>query len=266
MNKPDSTQRGVLYPHAGTTRFTESIRPPSSDLAKLVKQYWSVHWDLNGQARHVVEILPPPAVNLVIAKDRSWVQGLVRGLFRYTLDGAGWLFGVSFTPAGFRPFLGFAVARLTGQATPVEEVFGERGVSFATSVRRAHDDTGRVSLAEDFLHGCALPLDPNIPVVNAIVDRIMTDHSVTRVADIADHFQVGTRTLQRLFREYVGVHPKWVIQRYRLQEAMAQLDAGESVDLAALAAELAYADQAHLARDFKTVLGRSPSEYRAGAG
>ena len=37
-----------------------------------------------------------------------------------------------------------------------------------------------------------------------------------------------------------------------------------AVDLAALAAEIGYADHAHLTRDFRAVLGFTPSSYRAG--
>lgn len=56
--------------------------------------------------------------------------------------------------------------------------------------------------------------------------------------------------------------PKWVIQRYRLHEAAAQLTSGRPPTLAALAAALGYFDQAHFARDFKSIVGAAPSAYR----
>jgi AraC-like DNA-binding protein len=71
----------------------------------------------------------------------------------------------------------------------------------------------------------------------------------------------GVRALQRLFGEYVGVSPKWVIARYRLHEAEARLSAGEDVDLAALALDLGYYDQAHFTRDFQAIVGRPPAAY-----
>ena len=40
-------------------------------------------------------------------------------------------------------------------------------------------------------------------------------------------------------------------------------DAGGDVDWAALAADLGYADQAHLTRDFTATLGVPPSRYAA---
>jgi AraC-like DNA-binding protein len=68
--------------------------------------------------------------------------------------------------------------------------------------------------------------------------------------------------LQRFFREYVGVGPKWVLQRYRLLEAAERLPAGET-DRARAAHELGYFDQAHFIRDFKAIVGRSPRAFSA---
>jgi AraC-like DNA-binding protein len=69
--------------------------------------------------------------------------------------------------------------------------------------------------------------------------------------------------LQRLFSDYVGVSPKWVMRRARLHEAAQRTDSGELVDWAQLAADLGYADQAHLTRDFTSTLGMSPTRYSA---
>lgn len=71
---------------------------------------------------------------------------------------------------------------------------------------------------------------------------------------------VSLRPLQRHFLRYVGVNPKWVIQRYRLHEAAERLKAGP-VDLASLALELGYFDQAHFTRDFRAIVGMSPGAW-----
>ncbi len=86
------------------------------------------------------------------------------------------------------------------------------------------------------------------------------DRALLRVEDVADAMGIDVRALQRRFRRYVGVTPKWVIQRYRLHEAAEQLRSEYPPALAALAAELGYADQAHFAREFKAAVGRTPGE------
>jgi AraC-like DNA-binding protein len=53
-----------------------------------------------------------------------------------------------------------------------------------------------------------------------------------------------------------------VIRRYRLQEAARWLAQGQKLHIARLASDLGYFDQAHLARDFGHLFGRSPEDYR----
>jgi AraC-like DNA-binding protein len=55
------------------------------------------------------------------------------------------------------------------------------------------------------------------------------------------------------------------MRRARLHEAADRVDSGEEVDWASLAADLGYADQAHLSRDFTLTLGVAPTRYASGA-
>ncbi len=75
---------------------------------------------------------------------------------------------------------------------------------------------------------------------------------------------IGKRTLQRIFNEYVGVSPKWVIRRYQLHELIERIhsDSGKSVDWAEFALELGYFDHAHLINDFRLIVGYPPVQYQ----
>jgi transcriptional regulator GlxA family with amidase domain len=93
---------------------------------------------------------------------------------------------------------------------------------------------------------------------------------VCRVEQLATAAGVSARTLQRLFDLHVGVSPSFVIRRWRIIEAAeAARTANRRGDQwrgwAVVAAELGYADQAHLTRDFRRHLGTSPSAYLARA-
>jgi AraC-like DNA-binding protein len=73
---------------------------------------------------------------------------------------------------------------------------------------------------------------------------------------------MGKRSLQRIFSEYVGQSPKWVIQRYRLHEAIERFRSGDVLDWAQIALDLGYFDQAHLINDFKAMVGYTPTQYQ----
>jgi len=105
--------------------------------------------------------------------------------------------------------------------------------------------------------------DPRLEEVAAVYALMLKDPSITRVDQLCRALGYSRRTLQRLFREYVGVTPKWVLQRVRLHEAAERIADEPSADAAMLALDLGYFDQAHFIKDFKAVVGRSPAEYAA---
>ena len=94
-----------------------------------------------------------------------------------------------------------------------------------------------------------------------IVDGICAEREILAVEDVVARFNIGKRTLQRLFDRYVGVSPIWVIRVYRLHEIIERLKAGEAIDFAVLSQDLGYFDQPHFVKDFKSIVGRTPSEY-----
>jgi AraC-like DNA-binding protein len=92
------------------------------------------------------------------------------------------------------------------------------------------------------------------------------DRSIAQVEDLARAAALSVRTVHRLFERYVGVGPKWIIRRSRVQEAAERVAANARVDWAELAQELGYHDQAHLIRDFKAQVGFTPAVYAARCG
>jgi transcriptional regulator GlxA family with amidase domain len=103
--------------------------------------------------------------------------------------------------------------------------------------------------------------------VAAIARIAETDRSVLRVEQLAEAAGVGVRTLQRLFGEYVGASPAWVIRRWRIIEAAERAGGPQRYATwpgwAQVAVELGYSDQAHLVRDVRRHLGVPPGRYRS---
>jgi hypothetical protein len=261
----EAAPRGVLQLRAGRGRFEVARFRPGPDLAELVEHYWMVSWDLQGRDPHTQHTLPHPGVHLVAEPDRSGIQGVVTGRFTRELEGRGRALGIRFRPAGFHPFLGAPVSALTDRRVAVADVFGADGDRLVDRLLATGDRTALVAVAEAFLLERRPGPDPNVTLVNRVVDQVMADRDITLVRHLTGRFRVGTRRLQRLFATYAGVTPKWVIRRARLHEAVERLDQGHEIDLALLARDLGYFDQAHFAHDFRAAVGHPPAVYARSA-
>jgi len=252
---------GILNPRAGEARFTLDRHAPSADLADVVDRYWVVRWDLRDAAPFAQETLPHPCVHLVVGTHRPGVHGVGTRRFVAELDGRGWVFGVKFQPAGFFPFFGCDLVELAERELPLDEVFGEEGAALEAELLPLEGSGASVAIVERFLRSRRGPPDDNVALLSGIVELVRSEPSLSRAGDLAERAGVSSRTLERLFRRYVGVSPKWVIRRYRVHEACERVRSGAPASWPALAQELGYFDQAHFIRDFKSQVGRTPAEY-----
>jgi AraC-like DNA-binding protein len=247
------------------TRVSEPLRP-------FLERYWSVRWDFTGRPPYRSEVLSHPSVNVSVETGTQprfgfplaavLVHGVVTRRFTVDLVGAGRVTAVKFRPGGFAAFTGVLPTR-----NGVTRLGSELGVPadrlLAAVTDRDEDDARTAVLDETLAPVAPEPPDPYLDLLG-IVGRMTEDRDLVRVDQVAGLAGLSVRSLQRLFATYVGVSPKAVLARYRLQDAAAAIDDGVE-DLAGLAASLGWFDQAHFSREFRSVVGMTPSAYLARA-
>ncbi|MEO3978566.1 helix-turn-helix domain-containing protein [Streptomyces sp. CAU 1734] len=275
---PRRDTRGIVGARELFTRVRFRRRLPDPALRPFLEHYWLIDWELTEPyATHVV---PHPSVNLVFRRygdepARGEVAGIGTELFTMKLEGRGRVCGVQFRPGGFRPFAPERpVSAWTGRRVPAGAPAGPLASlgadGGAAAVTAPESEDGRVAALDALLLRLAPGrADPRALRAMELAGRIRDDRTVRRVAELAAAEGVSVRSLQRLFADWVGVGPKWVILRYRLHDALERAEArspAAAPDWAALAAELGYSDQAHLVRDFTAAVGVPPTVYTARTG
>jgi len=254
--------RGVLRraaPRAG--KMVHSRKLPAKDLAAWIAHYWSVEWDLRGVEPHTAETLPHPNVHLIFENGEAIVSGVQTSKFTRTLEGKSRVFGVKFQAGGFRPFYGAPVTELADRTVSATGIFGDEIAPLARVVLGPGRARDRLKAVDQFFKIRLPEPDTHVTRAAAMVDQVFRDPEIRTVDELAARTATGKRALQRLFHEYVGASPKWVIRRYRLHEALERIHAGQQMDPSQLALALGYFDQAHLINDFKSIVGMTPGEY-----
>lgn len=254
----------IVRPTASAQHFDVSRIAPAARWASYVEYYWIVRWECPDP--YDQQVIPQPCVTLSAevhdGVPRLLANGISREPFVRTLDGTGHVLGATFKPASFRSLLRGDLAQLAGRVMPLGELVGPPDAGCAAEILRpAAGDSTMVTALEAHLDACGVEPDSLADDLNALVRHAELDRSVTRADQLADLAGVSLRTLQRQFTAYLGIGPKWVVQRFRLLDAAAAAHASEPTDWASLAAELGFADQAHLIRAFTAVVGTSPRTY-----
>lgn len=262
----DDVERAHLLDPTDRT-FTITRSSVSPDLAELARRFWIPVWDVPVGTSAPQSVLQYPVCLVVVSDTYARLYGVSSGLSRTVLDGRGWAVGVMLQPAAGYLLNGGPVRRLTDGFVDLDTVPGLDGQALTSTVRDAMSpdppspsNQSAARAAVEAALRSFLPVDDEGRLVNAIVEAVETTRELRRVGELCERFDLGERALQRLLHKRIGLGPKWLIRRRRLQEAADRLRERDA-DLADLAADLAYADQAHFTRDFRSATGLTPGEF-----
>ena len=267
LNKRDMTFRPKHDPHNGLLHFKSSTPLsgyaryfPSPDIEPFVEHYWTVEWNLPQPTLR--ETLPYPCAHIVLEPGGVAVlAGVTTKTFSRVLEPAGRVLGAKFRPGGLRPFVSQSVSAFTDKTFALSEIFGKAAQDLDLRALAHADHHAAFGVIEAFLRELRPRADASLELATRIAACIAQDRNMKTVEQLGAESRLGVRTLQRLFGDYIGVSPKWMIRRYRLQEAAERMAAAQAVDWPELALDLGYADQAHFIRDFKAIVGQAPAEY-----
>lgn len=249
-------RRGVLYPE----RLPDFRRVPAPERVRdLVSWFWIPQWELPDGVVSRQELVAYPALNLVVQPEAVTLSGATTRASSRELRGRGWAVGALLRPEAVAALIEDPAAiRDAEHEFPAPELHGPVAEAMADA-----DIAAAVAAFADWLSARVGEVSASARLAGAMADLLMTDRTVLRAEDAAVRLAVSMRTLQRLAHRHVGIPPLAMIRRRRLQEAAQRLRDDPQTELAMLAAELGYADHAHLAGDFRAVLGISPSTYRS---
>ncbi|TGM47392.1 AraC family transcriptional regulator [Leptospira biflexa] len=256
--------KGVLR-QKKTQTFTKQNRYfPKKSLQFFIEHYWSVEWNLPTNEMFVAETLPYPSVHLVFENRNSKVYGVHQKKFSICLQGKGSVFGVKFRPGGFFPFYKKTISSLTNLTIPIKSLALPSNVDILkieSKICLTNNIKDRIIIIENWFDQLKPIRDSKIDTINHIIDDIKSDVSITKVEQISKLHTIKIRTLQRLFLEYVGVNPKWVILQFRMQEILERLEKEQMIHFADFSNEFGFFDQAHFNRMFKKFIGFTPEKY-----
>lgn len=268
--------RGILDPGRMNKHVDFVRRAPEGSLVGFVQWFWAVRWSVPDGQEFVQPVLAHPSANLSVGVASSrgvdsdaveaTVVGVQTGIDRRRLRGDGWNVAAKLEPGALGVFIEERATSVTDRMVPMGEVLALDAEALLGCVAGAAPSVqAQIDELAGALTGLIEAADParsaRASRAVAIASLVEADRSVTTVAELAERRGRGVRSLQRLFRDHVGVSPLWAIRRHRLIDAAEAARQGRPPSWSALASDLGYADQSHMVREFRAVVGRTPGDY-----
>jgi AraC-like DNA-binding protein len=170
---------------------------------------------------------------------------------------------VDFQLGGAAAFFPLPLSEVRDQFVELDQLWGRDGAVLRERLLEAPTPKTKLRVLETvLLEHLAHPQGPDrtIPLAGSCLERGMS------VSEVTSRLGLLPKTFVRRFQQHVGLPPKRFSRVRRLQRVLRSMNATNSVDWAALAAEYGYTDQAHLIHDFRALTGITPSAYRPSPG
>jgi len=170
---------------------------------------------------------------------------------------------VPLAPLGAYALLGLPMDELSGQLVDVVDVVGADGRRLGEQLRETASWRRRFALVDQFLLG-RLDRGPRpSPEVGRAWERLVATGGAVPIGQLAKDVGWSHKHLIARFTRQVGLRPKTAARLVRFDGVWRRLDQRRPLDWGQVAAEVGYADQAHLIRDFRQFTGTTPTEFLA---
>ena len=263
--RPDETS-GVLHPD-NLTRYDARWIDPDPAVRDVVDQYWHVRWRLDPDESIAQTIVDLPAVTLTIeagdVPSALVVTGLHHGAWRRRISGSGDVFAIRLRPAGLGVLGSLRPQDVADAEVPLTAGLDDRLYALMTRLADERSAEARARAADVLIADRLRDHPPPAAhlLANQALDELRARAYRRTGTPLSAHLGVSERSVQRALAATLGIGPKQAARRIRLQEA-ARAVAVHGDDLAEIAVELGYADQAHLTSDFREATSTTPGAYR----
>jgi AraC-like DNA-binding protein len=246
---------------------------PGRLLRSYVRSYWHFRRETPLLAYHEEFMHPRGGFGLVFNfgdKLRLDAQPIAEPIF---LDGANTvsrklgflgqveLMGVRFYEGGAYPFLEVPLNELRNEITLLDALDRPALLRLHARLQEAKSLPARIKLLEEWLIGRLLCGKARNALIPASLTMLRAREGHLPISDLAHELAVSQRQLERLYQSQVGMSPKRYAQLLRVETARLALKQMTEQSTATLAAELDFYDQSHFIREFRAVIGMTPTAY-----
>jgi len=260
LKSNDKKLTGVLHHKLSAERYHLRRYFPCAPLKDLIEQFWLVNWDLKGEKPHIQKNLPDPNFHLILDNRKMKLIGPISKTYSYKMEGTGNIIGIKFALGALSDHLESPAASYVDKEIDFQQLVDFDVETLISTLSGLKSDEQIIDILQAYMTPFAITPSSGLTRVRELISLIKNDSEITKVEHLSEKSNISIRTIQRCFQHYLGLSPKWLIRKYRLHQAL-ELLKQQDVNFLDVVEWLGYADQSHLIRDFKEMIGVTPNNH-----
>ena len=250
------------------------LLPTPAGLERYIHAVWMMRGPVSGTESLITMadgspglIFQHPSAGLMKVHDKPlaplYIYGQASKSSRLTITGSLDAIGICFKPSAVPKIFGLRADEITDSCIGIRELKGSGNQEIEMKLIEASSMDERLLLITKYLQHtlCSRSYRADQTTDQAINHIFKTSGNIS-LHDLRRNLYVSERSLERKFREQVGISASLYARICRFQESMRQLKEEKFQKLSDIAYLNGYADQSHFIRSFKSFAGCSPNQYK----
>lgn len=244
---------------------------PSQELSHIVQSFWMI--DSEGDASiHQQKIIPDGYPELIFhygepyrinisgeweLQAKELIGGQIRNHFFLENTGESKMFAIKFQPWAIRELFGLEMSSITDKVITIPKTIQEKVVKIKDIAVSTQSFSEKVAEIETWFRRMEISkFHQNYKAVQYIQKK----NGLIQLNELAELCNTTERTLERYFKSYVGLSPKFYSRIIRFSSIF-QLVQEEKIDWQDIVYKAGYYDQSHFIKNFKEFTGEDPTRY-----
>ena len=186
----------------------------------------------------------------------SLVAGQITKYFFLENSGSADILGIKLKPAALTQLFGSDMSSLKDKVIALPDLKNKDLNQVDHSIREITDSNERISVINKYLSTLVAQANP----VEKAIECIFSSNGMSSIASICEQCDITERQLERHFKKYIGLSPKFYARIIRFSYIF-QIAKEKKLSWAEVGLESGFYDQPHFIKNFKAFTGEDPSTY-----
>lgn len=242
---------------------------PAEPLRSLIRFYWIMAEDMPAAEEKTFRILANGSPGLVFQRDplafldreqqrlpQMFLHGQNTQYYgELKVRGAFYNIGVDLEPGALPALFGLAASELTDEMADIRQLVPQ---AIVTQLAAAPAALQQIALLDAFFLEQLKRYPAAVKGLQQATEWIRKGYALS---EVQRQLNVSERTLERQFKQHIGLSPKLYARICRFQSALQVIREADFTSLTELAYRYNYFDQAHFIREFQAFAGAAPTSF-----
>jgi len=247
---------------------------PVPDLAPYIKSYILIEDDSQALKDTRMSIFPSGHLEMIFSygdnvlfsngfnlrPGHAYLSGQILGPTYYRCSGSLKVISIIFKPWGIYHFLNIPQNELINSPIDLELLLkNNNNITQRISDEDRHE--GRVTILNDHFSSLLSNMDTDPEPITVSAGMILNSGGNISISRICEHIGLNIRTMQRNFKNVIGLTPKAFSRIIRFNNAFNDIESGKFRDIHQIIHRHGYYDQSHFINEFKQYTDLAPSAF-----